>query len=146
MNRLQAAEHMRRALQMFASTLTDEAALQVPFVYDAWQTGKSYSAGDMLRWGENAVGNPQLYRVVMAHTAQADWTPEAIPALYTPIGLDAGGYPLWSRPAGAHDAYMAGDVVDYEGTLYVSIIDGNVYAPDEYPAGWELYTEATGDA
>lgn len=27
------------------------------------------------------------------------------------------------------------------GTLYKSLIDGNVYAPDAYPAGWELYTE-----
>ncbi len=137
---------MRRALQMFASTLTDDAALEVPYVYDAWQAGANYSTGDMLRRGKNAVGDPQLYRVVMAHTAQADWPPEAIPALYTPIGLDAGGYPLWSRPTGAHDAYMAGDVVDYDGTLYVSVIDGNVYAPDEYPAGWELYTEDAGDA
>ena len=44
------------------------------------------------------------------------------------------------KPTGAHDAYNAGDVVDYNGTLYVSLIDGNTYSPDVYPAGWNVYT------
>lgn len=64
-------------------------------------------------------------------------TPDATPALYTPIGLNPQGYPKWSRPTGAHDAYNTGDIVDYNGTLYKSLIDGNVYSPEEYPAGWE---------
>ena len=34
-----------------------------------------------------------------------------------------------------------GDIVDYNGTLYKSLIDGNVYSPDKYPAGWEIYEE-----
>ena len=47
------------------------------------------------------------------------------------------GYPKWSRPTGAHDAYNTGDIVDYNGTLYKSLIEGNVWSPEEYPAGWE---------
>lgn len=42
---------------------------------------------------------------------------------------------------GAHDAYNTGDIVDYNGTLYQSTIDGNVWSPDAYPAGWTIYTE-----
>lgn len=142
MNKLQAAEQLRRALQMFAATLTDDQALEVATVYPAWETGKAYVQGDLFTYSVNGVGDPQLYRVAQAHTSQDDWLPNSTPALYTPIGLTDAGYPVWSQPTGAHDAYNTGDIVEYNGTLYKSTIDGNVWAPDAYPAGWELFEEA----
>ena len=138
MNRLQAAEQLRRALQMFAVTLTDDQAMEVATVYPVWESGKTYTAGTILRHGQNGVGDPQLYRVVQEHTSQADWLPEATPALYTAIGLTSDAYTTWSSTLGAHDAFNTGDIVDYKGILYKSLIDGNVYSPDEYPAGWEV--------
>ena len=138
MNRIQAAEQLRKALQLFAASLTDEQAMEVVAVYDPWTVGKSYAVGDFLTYGKNGVGDPQLYKVAQAHTAQADWKPDATPALYTAIGLDSNGHPVWSQPTGAHDAYNRGDVVNFEGTLYKSIIDGNVYSPAAYPSGWEV--------
>lgn len=136
--KLQAAEQLRRAIQMFAMSLTDDEAMEIATVYPLWETGKSYNVGTILRYGENGVGDPQLYKVVQAHTSQADWTPYKTASLYTPIGLDDSGYPVWSKPTGAHDAYNTGDIVDYKGTLYKSLINGNVYSPDEYPQGWEV--------
>ena len=50
-------------------------------------------------------------------------------------------YPDFVQPTGAHDAYKKGDIVKYNGTLYKSLIDGNVWSPDAYPQGWEVYTE-----
>ena len=141
MNRMQAAEQLRKALQMFASSLSDEQAMEVVAVYDPWKVGKAYIVGEFLTYGVNGVGDPQLYKVVQAHTAQADWMPDATPALYVAIGLDDDGYPVWSQPTGAHDAYNKGDVVDYNGTLYESLIDGNVYSPEAYPAGWAVYAK-----
>ena len=141
MDRIAMAEQMRKALQMFAASLTDEQAMEVATVYDPWKVGKSYAVGEFLTYGVNGVGDPQLYKVVQAHTAQADWEPDATPTLYVAIGLDEAGYPMWSQPTGSHDAYNKGDIVDYNGTLYRSLIDGNVYSPDAYPAGWEIYTE-----
>ena len=132
---------MRRALQMFARTLTNDEALEVATVYPAWAEGTAYAVDDIISYGTNNVGDPQLYRVVQAHTSQADWTPDSTPALYDAFGLDDSGYPIWSQPTGAHDAYNTGDIVDYNGTLYKSLIDGNVWAPDSYPQGWEIYTE-----
>ena len=139
MNTLQIAEQFRKALQMFAASLTDEQAMEVVAVYDPWQVGKAYSVGDFLTHGVNGVGDPQLYKVVQNHTSQAEWKPDITPALYDAIGLDADGYPVWSQPTGAHDAYNKGDIVNYNGTLYESLVDGNVYAPDAYPAGWAVY-------
>ena len=138
MNKLQIAEQFRKALQMFAASLDDERAMEVATIYDAWQDGKTYAVGEYVTYGENSVGDPQLYKVNQVHTAQLDWLPDQNPALYTAIGLDKDGYPIWSQPTGAHDAYNIGDIVDYNGTLYQSLINGNVYSPASYPAGWEV--------
>lgn len=140
MNRLQAAEHTRKALQMFALTLNDEQAMEIATVYPKYKIGKAYKANDMFTEGTNNVGDPQLYRVVSDHTSQADWIPSETPALYTPIGLTEEGYPVWSQPTGVHDAYNTGDVVEYNGALYESVVDGNVYSPEAYPTGWKAVT------
>jgi hypothetical protein len=141
MNQLQAAEAFRKALQMFAASLADDKAMEVAAVFDPWAPSRAYAVGDLLTYGVNSVGDPQLYRVAQAHTSQADWTPDAVPALFTAVGLDEKGYPVWAQPTGAHDAYNKGDVVDYNGILYQSTMDGNTYSPDAYPAGWQIYTE-----
>lgn len=136
MDRIQMAEQFRKVLQMFAMSLDEEKAMEVATVFDPWEIGKSYTMGEFVTYGVNSVGDPQLYKVVQAHTSQADWRPDITPALYVAIGLDEKGYPVWSQPAGAHDAYNKGDIVDYNGALYESLIDGNIYSPEAYPAGW----------
>lgn len=132
---------MRRALQMFAQTLTDEQAVEVAAVYPQWEPNHQYSVGDIFSYGENSVGDPQLYKVVQAHTSQEQWIPgQGTDSLYDAFGLDNSGYPVWSQPTGAHDAYNKGDIVNYNGTLYESLIDGNSWSPDAYPAGWKEVT------
>jgi hypothetical protein len=138
MNRIGAAQQLRRALQLLAMTFTDEKAMEVAAVFDLWQPGKTYESGEFVQWGENALGDPQLYKVAQSHLSQADWLPENTPALYIAVGLDEQGYPIWSAPTGAHDAYNQGDVVSFEGQLYESLVDGNVYSPKENPAGWSV--------
>lgn len=140
-NKLQAAAQLRRAIQLFAASLGEERALEIPSVYPSWGGNAAYAVGDYVAYGVNAVGDPQLYKVVQAHTSQADWRPDKTPALYTPIGRNDTGYPVWSQPTGAQDAYSAGDVVDYNGTLYRCTQDGNVWSPEDYPQGWETYEE-----
>ena len=130
MNVLAVTEQFRKCLQMFASSLNEEKAMEIAAVFDKWEVGKKYHVGDYLTYGENPVGDPQLYKVVSIHTSQADWTPDTVPALYTPIGLDENGIPVWSAPTGAHDAYNTGDIVNYNGTIYKSMIDGNTTIPE----------------
>jgi hypothetical protein len=138
---IEQAQAIREAMDVAGATLTNEQALTCVRLYRPWEIGKTYAVDEFLIYGTNAVGDPQLYRVAQAHTSQADWMPDMTPALYTAIGLDDDGYPVWSQPTGAHDAYNTGDIVNYDGALYQSLIDGNIWAPDAYPAGWALYTE-----
>lgn len=138
MNRLLAAEQLRRALQLYTQSLPEEQALSIATVYPAWAPQRSYAAGEILSYGVNPVGDPQLYKVAKDHMSQDIYPPgSGTESLYTAFGLDASGYPLWAQPSGAHDAYNAGDIVSYKGSLYKSLINGNVWASDVYPSGWE---------
>lgn len=120
------AQRIREAMDAAGFALTEEKAMECVWLYKPWTAGTEYAKDMYLTYGTNGVGDPQLYRVVQSHTSQDDWTPDAVPALYTPIGLNDKGYPVWSQPTGAHDAYNIGDIVDYEGTLYESTINGNI--------------------
>lgn len=139
-NRLQAIEQFRRTLQLFAASLDETTALEVTSVYPVWAPGRSYAVGDYVTYGKNAVGDIQLYRITQAHISQEDWLPPDVPAIYTPLGLDDKGYPVWSQPTGAHDAYSRGDIVNHNGTLYKSLVDGNTWEPGTVANVWEVYT------
>lgn len=143
---IQAMAELRRALQIFAATLHDneETAMQIASIYPVWAADKQYKANDVISYGKNSVGDPQLYLVLQAHKSQSDWLPDATASLYKKMGISESGYPIWTQPIGAVDAYNIGDIVSYNGKLYKSIINANVWAPDVYPAGWEEYTESTG--
>lgn len=90
--------------------------------------GRAYAVDDRVQYGGI------LYKCVQAHTSQADWTPDATPALWVAVSIEE--YPEWVQPTGAHDAYNIGDKVTYKGNHYVCDINGNVYAPDVI--GWTL--------
>lgn len=135
---LEQAYAIREAMDAAGATLTDEMALECVRLYRPYEVGKAYKKDEFFTYGENGVGDPQLYKVVKDHISQADWLPDKERSLYTPIGLDDDGYPVWARPTGAHDAYNTGDIVNYNGVLYESLIDGNTWSPDEYPAGWKV--------
>lgn len=50
-------------------------------------------------------------------------------------------YPEYVQPTGAHDCYNTGDKISFNGKKYVCKINGCVWDPDTYPAGWEKVIE-----
>ena len=50
-------------------------------------------------------------------------------------------YPEYVKPTGGHDAHMKGYKTTYKGKKFISLIDNNVWTPDEYPAGWKEVKE-----
>ena len=138
MNKAQAAAELRRAIQLFARSLTDETEMmEVASIYPSYEVGRAYVIGDLFRYGENSVGDVQLYQVLQGHTSAEEWKPDTATSLYKAIGISEDGTPEWIQPLGASDAYNTGDIVMYNGVKYKSLIDGNVWLPDAYPAGWE---------
>jgi hypothetical protein len=141
-NLIKEALELRKALQLFLATMDADTQatdmMEVATMFPKYQVGKAYSVKEVFSYGENGVGDPQLYQVLQAHTSAAEWTPNTTPSLYKKIGVTEDGYPEWVQPLGASDAYNTGDIVSYNGTLYKSTIDGNVWSPDAYPAGWVI--------
>ena len=123
------ARALRPYIEKASTSLTDEDALQAVELFPQWVTGHHYIVDERLQY------NGVLYRVVQAHTSQADWTPDITPALFVVVSLDE--WPEFVQPTGAHDAYNQGDKVTFEGKHYISLIDGNVYSPTAYPDGWQ---------
>ena len=130
---------MFSVVQIMAMSFTDEQALEVKDIYPEYQVDHAYKQGDFF------THEGELYKVNQAHTSASQWEPGSVgtESLYTHLTLNEDGYPIWKQPTGAHDAYNKGDIVEYNGELYKSLIDGNAYSPDAYPAGWEKYTEPT---
>lgn len=44
----------------------------------------------------------------------------------------------WVQPTGAHNAYNEGDRMIFDGKIYKSLINGNVWSPVSYPSAWEI--------
>lgn len=139
-NKKQAALELRKALQYFLETLdTDtqiDKILEVPSLYPAYQIDKAYKTKEIFKYGENAVGDPQLYQVLQDHTSAEEWIPDMATSLYKKIGVTEEGYPEWVQPLGTSDAYAIGDIVKHNDFYYVSTVDNNVWEPGVY--GWEI--------
>lgn len=118
------------------TALSDDVALLIPEVYPAWSANSvEYKVDDRVQY------NGILYKVLTAHTSQETWKPDVSPSLFVKvISSISGEIPEWEQPS-AGNAYMKGDKVRYNGKVYESLINNNVWKPDEYPAGWKEVTE-----
>ena len=142
MDKFQMIDEMYKNLQKLTALLMDNDAniQKVSTLFNKYQVGIYYQIGDIFTYGNNNA----CYKVLQSHKSQADWQPDKTPALYKLIGSNDDGYLEWKQPLGAHDAYGIGDIVEYNGKLYKSLINGNVWSPDAYADGWEIYTEPSG--
>ena len=125
------ARQLRPIIEKAAESLPDEDALEAVELFPVWATDTSYTADERVSYAD------KLYRCVQSHTSQADWTPDVTPALWTEVPKP-GEIPVWKQPTGAQDAFMKGDKVwfpEKDTTVYVSIVDNNVWQPGVY--GWE---------
>ena len=125
---------IRAMIEKAAVSLGDDDAIEAAELFPAWAVGVAYSVGERVQY------DGKLYKVVQAHTSQADWTPPTVPALFTEVAKP-GEIPVWKQPTGAQDAYNKGDKVwypDVNTTVYESVIDSNVWSPNDYPQGWKV--------
>lgn len=122
---------LKEFLKEQVETLDDEKAIEVAALFPAWADLIGQDAALGLRvWYDN-----DLFKCVQPHTIQAGWTPRTTPALWVAVSLDE--WPPIPENIPAENAWMKGDKGTWEGEHYISLIDNNVWNPDQYPAGWE---------
>ena len=71
--------------EKIVSTFTDENAVKVIDLYPVWTVGIAVAKDSRYQY------SGKLYKVVQAHTTQADWTPDVTPALWTVIDVTHAG-------------------------------------------------------
>lgn len=121
------------------SYLDDDEAETVTTLFEEWKVGVRYQAEDKEKGipADRRQYKGLLYRCVQAHTSQADWTPDVVPALWVRTSTEE--WPEWIQPTGAHDAWMRGMKMAYtDGHHYICLVDGTVYPPDIVPSSWEF--------
>lgn len=127
------ARALRPMIEKASVSLSDTDALDAVELFPAWEADTEYARGVRARY------NGRLYRCEQAHTSQSIYPPDIIPALWTEVARP-GEIPVWRQPTGAQDAYNKGDKVwypDKDTTVYVSLVDNNVWSPEAYSSGWE---------
>ena len=136
-NIIERARQLRAIIEEVAETLEDEVAVESAELFPLWNgEGVEYIVGKRVRY-EN-----KLYKVLQTHTSQLGWTPVDAPSLFAEIlagqeGTDIGE---WVQPDSTNP-YMIGDRVIFEGEIWESLIDNNVWSPLAYPMGWRKIEE-----
>ena len=123
-------------LQVQSANLPDEKAMEYADLYPEWEPGKKYVIDEIFKYGVNADSETQLYKVVQEHISQSDWPPGEAEAFYKKVGFTEDGVAVWTQPLCSTDAYMKDDIVSFEGQIWISIVDNNVWQPGIY--GWKI--------
>lgn len=120
------------ALNMLLATdivaLDDESAIAVMALFPTWVS----VIGTVLHAGERYYYDERLWKVLLDHTAQIDWTPSTAHSLFVKVSIVE--WPEWVQPVGSTDAYNTGDKVSHNDQHWTSDVDGNVWEPGVY--GW----------
>ena len=123
---------------MVLNNVTDEQAYIMKSLYSNW-------SGENIEYkkDEKVQYNNKLYKVIQNHTSQFGWAPDTQKSLFVEIAPSEIEYPDFRQPTMSEDAYNIGDKITYNGKKYISIINANVWSPDDYPSGWKLIEEST---
>lgn len=123
------AKLLRQQIESLAETLEDDKAIEVSELFPTWANDTSYELGARVRY------EGILYKCLISHTSQSDWTPNTAVSLWAQVLIpDPETIPEWIQPESTNP-YMKGDKVTHNGKTWVSNIDNNVWEPGIY--GWD---------
>ena len=130
------ARELRQTIESLATNMDDAQARDNAELFPRWNPSAHYEDGDRVCY------EGKLYKVKQGHDAQATWNPVDATALFTEIlpGQEGTEIGEWRQPDSTNP-YNTGDRVTYQGKIYESLIVGNVWSPDSYPAGWKEVSE-----
>ena len=123
-----------------AKDLSDDQKEEILSRYNEYKVGKKYEEKEKFTF------NGKVYEVKQEHRSQTTWIPSETPNLYTEFlsvkikdeaGNESEVVSEFKKPTGVHDAYQTGNKVSFEGAVYESKIDANVFSPTEFPDGWK---------
>jgi len=103
----------------------------VAALYPEWRVGLAVKVGEVYQW------DGTLVEVVQAHTTQADWTPDKVPALFRIFRTPTVGTPAWQP----NIAVKVDELFTHDGKTY-RVVQAHTtqvgWEPPNVPALWAL--------
>lgn len=128
------ARAMRAAMETAVVSLDDKVASTAPMMFPRLKgDGTLVRAGTRINWGG------VVKRAAVDLWDNAESTPDAAPTLWEDI-LYREGIRIIPQTITAGTAFANGEEGWWGGKVYVSLLDANVWTPDDHPAGWEVKT------
>lgn len=122
---------LRAIVEKAAASLEDNTASEAPSLFPRLkQDGSLVKAGTRINWN----GTVKKAAVDLWDTRENN--PDNAPTLWEDI-LYRDGYRIIPDTITATTAFQKGEYGWWKDTLLESLIDANVYTPEQYSAGWE---------
>lgn len=130
---LNIAKPIRAVMNKAGGMLDDAQASTVTTLYPVMQ----YNS-ELIEHGTRINWKGQLKRAAVDLWDTEQNNPDNAPALWEDINY-RDGYRVIPETITVGLAFSMGEIGWWEDKLYKSLISANVYTPDQYPAGWEVY-------
>lgn len=125
------AEKLRSLIEQAAINLTDKEASEGAELFPRLKEDNSLiSVGTRINW------NGTIKKAAVDLWDTAENNPDNAPTLWEDISYRE-GIRIIPDTITVTTAFAKGEKGWWGDTLYVSLIDANVYTPVDYPAGWE---------
>lgn len=122
------AKEIRQMTEAAAGYLPDSEAAKMPVLFPAWEADTAYSVGDRREYED------RVYKCRQAHTSQAIYPPDMVPALWEVLDVEHAGTIDDPIPAQRNMEYFKDKYYIEEGVLYLCIRDSETpisYLPSE---------------
>lgn len=123
---------LRAIVEQAVVSLDDKSASEAPTLFPRLaQNGKLISAGTRINW------NGIIKRAAVDLWDITENTPYIAPTLWEDISYRK-GYRIIPETITSGTAFAKDEYGWWNNALYRSLIDNNVWTPDQYASGWEI--------
>ena len=132
MNILERARMLRKNIIVSSASLEDKVASETPELFARLnQNGELIKVGTRINWkGVLKRASVDLYDTL-------ENNPDNAPTLWEDIEYKE-GYRIIPQTITVGTAFSKDELGWWKDTLYKSLLDNNVWTPEQYPSGWEI--------
>lgn len=132
MNILERARMLRKNIIVSSASLEDKVASETPELFARLnQNGELIKVGTRINW------NGVLKRASVDLYDTLENNPDNAPTLWEDIEYKE-GYRIIPQTITVGTAFSKDELGWWKNTLYKSLLDNNVWTPEQYPSGWEI--------
>lgn len=132
MNILEKARMLRKNIIVSSANLEDKVASETPELF-----GRLNENGELIKVGTRINWNGVLKRASVDLYDTKENNPDNAPTLWEDIEYKE-GYRIIPETITVGTAFSKDELGWWNDTLYKSLLDNNVWTPEQYPSGWEL--------